>query len=64
MLSGSKNELNIMMVMPVIIVIMLKGLGTSMAGTNTPATIIVKIICIGIFVLAYGMGRKITDIKI
>lgn len=64
MLSGSKNELNIMMVMPVIIVIMLKGLGTSMAGTNTPATIIVKIICIGIFVLAYGMGRKITDIRI
>lgn len=64
MLSGAKNELNIMMVMPVIIVVMLKGLGTSMAGSNTPATILVKIICIGIFALAYGMGRKITDIKI
>lgn len=64
MLSGSKNELNIMMVMPVIIVVMLKGLGTEMAGANTPATIIVKIVCIGIFVLAYGMGRKITDIKV
>lgn len=64
MLSGAKNELNIMMVMPVIIVVMLKGLGTSMAGANTPATVIVKIICIGIFILAYGMGRKITDIKV
>lgn len=64
MLSGSKNELNIMMVMPVIIVVMLKGLGTSMAGTNTPATVIVKIVCIGIFAMAYAMGRKITDIKV
>lgn len=64
MLSGSKNELNIMMVMPVIIVVMLKGLGTTMAGANTPATVLVKIICIGIFGLAYVMGRKITDIKI
>lgn len=64
MLSGSKNELNIMMIMPVVIVVMLKGLGTSMAGSNTPVTVIVKIICIGIFALAYVMGRKITDIKI
>ncbi|BDZ84760.1 hypothetical protein Lac2_28940 [Claveliimonas bilis] len=64
MLSGSKNELNIMMVMPVIIVVMLKGLGTTMAGTNTPATVLIKIVCIGIFGLAYVMGRKITDIKI
>lgn len=64
MLSGSKNELNIMMVMPVIIVVMLKGLGTSMAGANTPATVVVKIVCIGIFALAYLMGKKIIDIKI
>ena len=64
MLSGSKNELNIMMIMPVVIVVMLKGLGTSMAGSNTPATVIVKIVCIGIFGLAYVMGKKITDIKI
>lgn len=64
MLSGAKNELNIMMVMPVIIVVMLKGLGTSMAGSNTPATVLVKILCIGIFALAYAMGRKITDIKV
>lgn len=64
MLSGSKNELNIMMVMPVIVVVMLKGMGTSMAGSNTPVTVVVKIVCIGIFALAYAMGRKITDIKI
>lgn len=64
MLSGAKNELNIMMVMPVIVVIMLKGFGTSMAGSNTPVTVLVKIVCIAVFVAAYGIGRKITDIRI
>lgn len=64
MISGSRNELNIMMVMPVIIVIMLKGMGSGMAGSNTIAAIFVKILCIGIFALAYVMGRKIIDIKI
>lgn len=64
MLSGSKNELYIMMVMPVVIVIMLKGLGSSMAGSNTPVTVFVKILCIGIFGLAYIIGKKIIDIKI
>lgn len=64
MLAGSKNELNIMMVMPVVIVVMLKGLGTGMAGSNTPATVLVKIVCIGIFLLAYAIGKKITDIKV
>ena len=64
MLSGSKNELYIMMVMPVVIVVMLKGLGTSMAGSNTPVTVVIKILCIGIFGLAYMIGKKIIDIKI
>ncbi len=64
MIAGSKNELNIMMVMPVIVVVMLKGLGTGMVGANTPGTVLVKIVCIGIFVLAYMMGRKIIDIKL
>ncbi len=64
MIAGSKNELNIMMVMPVIIVIMLKGLGSTMAGSNNAATVLVKLVCIGIFALAYVMGRKIIDIKI
>lgn len=64
MIAGSKNELNIMMVMPVIVVVMLRGMGSGTAGSNTVATVIVKIICIGIFGLAYVMGRKIIDIKI
>ena len=64
MISGSKNELNIMMVMPVIVVLMLRGMGSGMAGSNTVSAVIVKIICIGIFGVAYVTGRKIMDIKI
>ncbi|MCI9421842.1 kinase [Lachnospiraceae bacterium WCA-9-b2] len=64
MISGSKNELNIMMVMPVIVVLMLRGMGSGMAGANTVSAVMVKIVCIGIFGLAYAMGRKIMDIKI
>lgn len=64
MVAGSKNELNIMMVMPLLIVGMMKGMGLSSIGTNTPANVVIKVICIGIFVLAYVMGDKITDIKI
>ena len=62
--AGNKNELNVMMVMPLLIVGMMKGMGISSIGTNTLANIVIKAICIGIFVLAYVIGAKITDIKI
>lgn len=62
MLSGNKNELNVMMVMPLIMMIMLKSLGT--VNENTPGNVLIKIICIVIFILAYILGRKLIDIKI
>jgi tight adherence protein B len=64
MVAGNKNELNIMMFMPLLIVGMMKGMGLSSVGTNTPVNIMVKVVCIGVFALAYVMGSKITDIKI
>lgn len=65
MLSGNKNELNIMMVMPLIIIVSLGGLGTGMtAADNTLINVIIKIIALGLFVFAYYLGRKITAIKI
>lgn len=64
MVAGNKNELNIMMIMPVIIVVMLRGLGTGSVSVNTPVNVVIKLICIGIFALAYVLGRKIVDIKI
>ena len=64
MLSGNKNELNIMMVMPVVIVLSLSSMGTMTIVSNTPINIVVKIVCLIIFGAAYFIGRKIVDIKI
>lgn len=64
MLSGNKNELNIMMVMPVIIVLSLSSMGSGTIVSNTPGNLIVKIVCLSIFAIAYVIGRKIVDIKI
>ena len=61
LLASNKNELNIMMVMPVIIVLALRGM---LSDANSLTTIVVKLVCLGIFALAYVMGRKIIDIKV
>ena len=64
-LAGNKNELNIMMVMPLIIIVSLGGLGTGMtAADNTLMNVIIKVISLGLFAFAYYLGRKITAIKI
>ncbi len=63
--SGAQNELNIMMIMPIIVFIGLSGMGGSMTiVTNTPLNVIVKLIALGVFVAAYFIGRKIVNIKI
>lgn len=64
MLSGNKNELNIMMIMPVVVVLSLSSMGTGTIVSNSPVNLIVKLICLGIFGTAYLIGRKIVNIKI
>jgi tight adherence protein B len=63
MVAASKNELNIMMVMPFIIMLSMRGLGDSMTG-NSFMNIIVKCFALGIFVGAYIIGCKLVDIKL
>ena len=63
MLTEKENELNIMMVMPIIIMMALSGIGSMSAVANTTFTVIVKIVAIGLFVAAYMMGRKIVNIR-
>lgn len=63
MVAASKNELNIMMVMPFIIMLTMRGLGDSMTG-NSFANIIVKFVALGIFIGAYVIGNKLIDIKL
>lgn len=63
-LSGNKNQLNIMLVMPIVIMLSLSSMGTMSAVANTPLNIIVKIIVMAIIAFAYVIGRKIVDIKV
>lgn len=64
MLQGNKNELNIMMVMPLVIELSLRGLGTSENGVDFFINMGLKIACLAVFAAAYMMGRKIVDIKL
>ena len=62
-LTEKENELNIMMVMPIVIMIALSGMGTMSAAANTAFTVMVKIFAIGLFAGAYMMGRRIVNIR-
>lgn len=63
LLSGNKNELNIMMVMPLVVMLSLSGMGSMTIVSNSPMNMLVKLICLGIFAGAYLIGRKLVDIK-
>lgn len=63
MLAGNKNELNIMICMPVLIILMLSSMGTASIASNSFLNIVVKVTCLGIFAVAYKMGLKIVNIK-
>lgn len=64
LLTANKNELNIMILMPFLIMLMLNGMGDMSIVQNTPLNIAVKGGALLLFALAYSMGRKIVDIKI
>lgn len=64
-LSGNKNELNIMMIMPLIVLLSLGGLGSDMtAVSNSAGNILIKLIALALFLLAYKLGKKFTSITI
>ena len=63
-IAASKNEINVMCIMPFIVISMMGMLGEASITANTPLNVIVKIIAIIMFVIAYKIGKKITDIKV
>ena len=63
MVASSKNELNIMMVFPFVIMLSMRGLSDSTAD-NSLTNLVVKVIALLIFAGAYFLGRKMTDIKL
>lgn len=62
MVNASKNELNVMMLMPLLVVPMMSSF--SQESDNQVINISVKIAGIIIFVVAYIIGRKIVKIKV
>lgn len=63
LITGKKNEINIMAVLPFAVVGMMGLLGDAAGAGNDAVTIVTKIIALGLFGFAYFIGRKITDIK-
>ncbi len=64
MVSSNKNEINILCVIPLVIVLAMKLMGNDAITANTPSNVVVKFIAVGIFMVAYILGQKITDIKV
>lgn len=63
LISGKKNELNIMMVLPLIVVNQTKAMQGN-AADDLMFSLLVKMIAFAMFVVAYLVGRKMMDIKV
>lgn len=62
--SASKNDINIMCVLPFIVIAMMRSMGNSAITDNSSTNVVVKLIAVGMFAAAYALGRKITNIKV
>ena len=63
--TGSKNEQNIMVVMPVLLIGMIKLMSEDFASNfTTPSGIISTTVAVGMFVASYFIGRAVLDIKV
>lgn len=64
MVAGQKNEMNIMLVMPVLFVIVMKSMGGGLIDLSSAVGILSVTGALIIFVAAYFAGQWITNIKI
>lgn len=62
-LTGPKNELNIMMIMPLVILAALRVLGGGLI-TDDSSSLLVNTVALGIFLSSYWLGQKIVDIRV
>ena len=61
MVTGQKNQLNVLAVMPIVMSFLTKFFGE---GSTSALTIIIKIVALCLFVFAYWLGTRIVDIKV
>lgn len=59
--TGQKNQLNVLAVMPLVMSLLTRSFGSDSGGM---LVIIVKTVALGMFVFAYWLGTRITDIKV
>lgn len=63
--TGSKNEQNIMVVMPILLIGMIKLMSEDFAANfTTPTGIISTTVAIGMFIASYFIGKAVLDIKV
>ena len=64
-IAGKKNELNIMIIMPFIVVTLVNGMSETTTNLKIAiVTFIVKLIALSMFVVAYIIGQKMMQIEI
>ena len=64
MVAGQKNEMNILLVMPVSFIVIMKSMGGGLIDLSSAVGILSVTGALIIFALAYFIGKKITDIKL
>lgn len=64
MVSGQKNEMNIMLVMPALFIIVMKSMGGGLIDLSSPIGLLSTTGALIIFILAYFAGQWITNIKL
>lgn len=64
MVSGQKNEMNIMLFMPVLFIVVMKSMGGGLIDLSSPKGVLSVTAALAIFVVAYFAGQWITNIKI
>lgn len=64
MMAASNAELNMMLAMPVVIILMLRFMGSDFAGQGTMISVVSTTVALAVFAAAYLAGRKIMDIKL
>lgn len=64
MVSGQKNEQNIMLVMPVLFIVLMKSMGGDLIDLQSPVGLMSVSAALVIFVASYFVSRKILDIKL
>ena len=62
-LTGPKNELNLMILMPLIILAALRLFGGGILADDS-STMLVNTVALGIFLGSYRLGQKIVDIRV